>query len=810
MKSPEKIQHSNLAFGFGAKRLGLMCLAVLSVLAASLSSTVAAAGEEEHEKCTISGTEDADWIVGTSGPDVICAGDGDDVVWGLGGSDVIVGGDGNDVLVGGPGSDHLRGGAGDDVLDGSDGNDVLAPGGGADVLFSDAQDSGEAIDSSDVAARNGVDRLGAGRCEERARNLRCETLDYASDGYMFAAIEGWLDESLFAEAAAKVQAPVPVPQGREPVKGEIKAAMQARSNIGLASEPATIARLIRNHPRNNSMAMLGIPLTNEEWDQFLTQQATLEELTGFHERATSVEGFLTQRFSYTGNGMLTVWGTDPNALLLARDQLNPGLGDSVRVEKSEFSRKDLERFAATAIGLVEEPGSVRVRLDGPQSIKVEVNNDTGAARNPQRFASLQQQLRDIAPKGATVSAIAKPAVVEHLEVNCQQEGAAACHPTGGSLQVAVQFHDGRSGHCTSGPAVTRGATARGVLTSGHCVLEGERGTTDADVTRVGEIAAADWAFTAFRENATGNDQVYVNATNRFDIVGTQYVSPQAHQLLVRGARNPVVGELVCNSGLLSMREGRPTSERCGLVTDLGAVGGGTGFVEAFYQSCDGDSGGSIYSVRTPGASSDQVDVWIVGLHHGADGEGCTNNGSRFAQLNQALTGTGTAMANDWNPAGAYKRTLVDAYSTILQRSTGPDQAGFNYWTGLAGSNCNSLVNTMAHSFTVGAEYTQQLSSRASIWNSSTRINNRITDLYRAALHRSPSAWELNAWRGAVTGGTPEPNPSDEEARREANWVHVSYAISVSSQESNTRVWTPHQLSGQPAKCAYDLGTSSWN
>ncbi len=93
--------------------------------------------------CTVTGTDEPDFLVGTSGDDVICGAGGNDVILGLGGDDVILAGDGHDLVLAGSGDDRVDAGAGNDTVlagsgrdevDGGDGNDVLSGDGSNDVL----------------------------------------------------------------------------------------------------------------------------------------------------------------------------------------------------------------------------------------------------------------------------------------------------------------------------------------------------------------------------------------------------------------------------------------------------------------------------------------------------------------------------------------------------------------------------------------------------------------------------------------------------------------------------------------------------
>lgn len=240
-------------------RLLVVFVGVLSICASSLPSASASAPAAVlDEKCTILGTAGSDWIVGTSGPDVVCAGAGDDVVWGLGGNDVLYGEAGRDVLLGGDGADRLVGGAGSDVLDGAGGNDRFEPGDGVNVTFNDDADLALGAVDGEVVARTAAASSDT-RCAAAEREFRCESLQYLADGFTFASVEGWLDEALFAEAAAGVSPPESVPSGREPLKGEIEAATRVRSLIGLPSEAAELEALIQNHPRNPVTCDAGDP-----------------------------------------------------------------------------------------------------------------------------------------------------------------------------------------------------------------------------------------------------------------------------------------------------------------------------------------------------------------------------------------------------------------------------------------------------------------------------------------------------------------------------------------------------------------------
>jgi len=129
--------------------------------------------EMDPMECTITGTEEQDFITGTTGADIICglggndiikslggpdiifAGSGDDFVSSGGGNDIVFGEDGKDVLVGGGGDDLLVGGAIADRLFGGLGDDFVFGGSGADRLYGSAGDDA-------LFGESGEDRLFGG------------------------------------------------------------------------------------------------------------------------------------------------------------------------------------------------------------------------------------------------------------------------------------------------------------------------------------------------------------------------------------------------------------------------------------------------------------------------------------------------------------------------------------------------------------------------------------------------------------------------------------------------------------------------
>lgn len=98
------------------------------------------------ERCTISGTDDADLLTGTPEDDVICGGSGADSITGGGGDDIIIGGPGRDVLNGEDGNDTLVGWRGRDEITGGNGLDVLVGGGGRDLLDGLDETGGDLLD----------------------------------------------------------------------------------------------------------------------------------------------------------------------------------------------------------------------------------------------------------------------------------------------------------------------------------------------------------------------------------------------------------------------------------------------------------------------------------------------------------------------------------------------------------------------------------------------------------------------------------------------------------------------------------------
>ncbi|WP_149536959.1 calcium-binding protein [Siccirubricoccus phaeus] len=77
---------------------------------------------------SLTGNEEANFLVAFAGNDTISGDDGSDSLFGLEGEDRLDGGAGTDLLTGGVGSDTLLGGAGSDMLHGEEGDDSLSGG----------------------------------------------------------------------------------------------------------------------------------------------------------------------------------------------------------------------------------------------------------------------------------------------------------------------------------------------------------------------------------------------------------------------------------------------------------------------------------------------------------------------------------------------------------------------------------------------------------------------------------------------------------------------------------------------------------
>lgn len=130
-------------------------IVIVSIVLASLFTSVPPTEAASRPKCTIIGTAGNDVLTGTNGNDVICGLGGNDTIYGLGGNDILIGGPGNDVLSGGDGNDILIGGPGNDVLSGGNGKDILHGNNGKDTLL-----GGE--DNDTLAGGSGVDSIQPG------------------------------------------------------------------------------------------------------------------------------------------------------------------------------------------------------------------------------------------------------------------------------------------------------------------------------------------------------------------------------------------------------------------------------------------------------------------------------------------------------------------------------------------------------------------------------------------------------------------------------------------------------------------------
>jgi Ca2+-binding RTX toxin-like protein len=109
----------------GWKRFRVSTTLVLLVGVVSLSGVLAGPAWAAHLPCTITGTNDNDFIVGSDQRDIICARAGGDFVDAQGGNDDIHGQDGNDEIFGRSGNDRMTGNQGRDSLLGGQGRDQL-------------------------------------------------------------------------------------------------------------------------------------------------------------------------------------------------------------------------------------------------------------------------------------------------------------------------------------------------------------------------------------------------------------------------------------------------------------------------------------------------------------------------------------------------------------------------------------------------------------------------------------------------------------------------------------------------------------
>jgi dipeptidyl aminopeptidase/acylaminoacyl peptidase len=116
--------------------------------------------ERVTNRCTFTGTGNADVLRGSPFLDYLYGGDGADRLFGLGGADQLDGGPGNDRLDGGPGRDRIVGYVGDDRIMGGDGNDRIAPDRGLDRVWAGR---GDDFVGSDRDGRRDVISCGPGR-----------------------------------------------------------------------------------------------------------------------------------------------------------------------------------------------------------------------------------------------------------------------------------------------------------------------------------------------------------------------------------------------------------------------------------------------------------------------------------------------------------------------------------------------------------------------------------------------------------------------------------------------------------------------
>lgn len=103
----------------------ILTVGVLLTGVVSLSGALFGPALASHQPCTITGTNDDDFIIASDQRDIICALAGGDFVDAQGGNDDIHGNEGNDVIFGRSGNDRMTGNLGRDSLYGGQGHDQL-------------------------------------------------------------------------------------------------------------------------------------------------------------------------------------------------------------------------------------------------------------------------------------------------------------------------------------------------------------------------------------------------------------------------------------------------------------------------------------------------------------------------------------------------------------------------------------------------------------------------------------------------------------------------------------------------------------
>jgi Ca2+-binding RTX toxin-like protein len=165
---------------------GLLFVVLAVALAAALAPASAGA---QGRACTITGTQNADYLRGTERADVICGLGGDDRIEAEGGGDVVRGGAGRDTIHSGDGDDTVRAGEGRDRVSAGSGSDEIEGGrgdelhgaSGGDRMFGNAGDdvlihgSGSARDRLDGDRGSDVAHAGDNDRVVQARGPRFDT-----------------------------------------------------------------------------------------------------------------------------------------------------------------------------------------------------------------------------------------------------------------------------------------------------------------------------------------------------------------------------------------------------------------------------------------------------------------------------------------------------------------------------------------------------------------------------------------------------------------------------------------------------------
>ena len=125
-----------------------------------------------------------DVMDGGSGNDILFAGGGDDTMYGGRGHDWMFGGSGNDDMDGGSGNDRMYGGSGDDTMDGGRGRDFMSGGSGNDVMdggrSNDTMYGGSGDDTMDGGS--GRDFMSGGSGNDTMDGGRSNDTMYGGDG----------------------------------------------------------------------------------------------------------------------------------------------------------------------------------------------------------------------------------------------------------------------------------------------------------------------------------------------------------------------------------------------------------------------------------------------------------------------------------------------------------------------------------------------------------------------------------------------------------------------------------------------------